>query len=349
MDDWTLTEQKVVIKGHMISYDLTRCLESLWADAIHLFLNLQSVDRLLPMSYWMKIRARCVKYSTQVLDQESGAKDLLVLPQREGETFQDLERDFQTHLTHFRIERQYLWSRRGVSENSDFLEDIESASGNISVHCLMHALQRMAPFRSNAEADTTVQSYSRRMSTMAWSARHYPSKALLHDISRTCEELEIMSGVIKTQQKAHWQTVCAIHQLMGKFDRPKDATDGSFIARSAWMKTVKVLEDVEQLQAEGKRLAQQTVQLVEIKVEDQGKAVMVFTIVTVIFLPLSFVSSYFSMNTAGQGQWIFWAAGLSVTFSTVVVALLVAFRGQRWKRRWNEKHLWDKERGMKVQ
>lgn len=152
----------------MISYDLTRCLESLWADAIHLFLNLQSVDRLLPMSYWMKIRARCVKYSTQVLDQESGAKDLLVLPQREGETFQDLERDFQTHLTHFRIERQYLWSRRGVSENSDFLEDIESASGNISVHCLMHALQRMAPFRSNAEADTTVQSYSRRMSTMVW-------------------------------------------------------------------------------------------------------------------------------------------------------------------------------------
>lgn len=93
----------------------------------------------------------------------------------------------------------------------------------------------------------------------------------------------------------------------------------------------------------------QTVQLVEIKVEDQGKAVMVFTIVTVIFLPLSFVSSYFSMNTAGQDQWVFWAVALSVTFSTVVVALLVAFRGQRWKRRWNEKHLWDKERGMKVQ
>lgn len=66
-----------------------------------------------------------------------------------------------------------------------------------------------------------------------------------------------MSGVIKTQQKAHWQTVCAIHRLMWKGDRRKDATDGSFIARSAWMKTVKVLEDVEQLQAEGKRLAQQ--------------------------------------------------------------------------------------------
>ena len=98
----------------------------------------------------------------------------------------------------------------------------------------------------------------------------------------------------------------------------------------------------------------QTVQLVDIKVEDQGKAVMVFTIVTVIFLPLSFVSSYFGMNTADirelqHGQWIFWAVGLSVTFCTVVIALLIAFRGQRWKRRWNEKYLWDKERGMKVQ
>ena len=68
-----------------------------------------------------------------------------------------------------------------------------------------------------------------------------------------------MSGVIKTQQKAHWQTVCAIHRSW-KGDRPKGATDGgdgSFITRSAWMKTVKVLEHVEQLQAEGKRLAQQ--------------------------------------------------------------------------------------------
>ncbi|KAL8896974.1 MAG: hypothetical protein Q9192_002798, partial [Flavoplaca navasiana] len=93
-----------------------------------------------------------------------------------------------------------------------------------------------------------------------------------------------------------------------------------------------------------------TVQLVDIKVEDQGKAVMVFTIVTVIF----FVSSYFGTNTADirqlqHGQWIFWAVGLSVTFCTVAIALLVAFRGQRWKRRWNEKYLWDIERGMKVQ
>ena len=68
-----------------------------------------------------------------------------------------------------------------------------------------------------------------------------------------------MQGVIKTQQKAHSKMVCAIRRSVfnnGPFrswssvppKRPKD---------SAWMKNVKVLEDVEQLQGEGKRLAQQ--------------------------------------------------------------------------------------------
>ncbi|KAL8881318.1 MAG: hypothetical protein Q9198_001462 [Flavoplaca austrocitrina] len=368
VDEWTSTEQKVVFKGQMISYDLISCLESLWADAIHLFLNLPSnPGRLPPGSFWMNIRAGFVKIPAQVLEQKSGVNNTLVLPRRDGETFQDLERDLQAHITRFKIERHYLWSHRGVSKTYDFLEDIESASGNISSHCLMHAFQRAAPFRSTAEANATIQSYSRRMSIMARSVRHYPSKALLHDISKTCEELEIMKGIIKTQQKAHSKIVGTIDRSLPTTksesrDRqqsetnrsPKDATERSFIGRSAWMKTVKVLEDIEQLQGEGKRLAELTVQLVDIKVEDQGKAVMVFTIVTVIFLPLSFVSSYFGMNTADirelqHGQWIFWAVGLSVTFCTVVTALLIAFRGQRWKRRWNEKYLWDKERGMKVQ
>lgn len=81
---------------------------------------------------------------------------------------------------------------------------------------------------------------------------------------------------------------------------------------------------------------------------------MVFTIVTVIFLPLSFVSSYFGMNTADirnteQGQWIFWAVGASVTFAVAALALLAAFRGQRWRRKWNEKFDGDYERGLKME
>lgn len=79
-----------------------------------------------------------------------------------------------------------------------------------------------------------------------------------------------MKGIIKTQQKAHSEIVGAIDRSLpatksesqdrqhSETDKsPKDATERSFIGRSAWMKTVKVLEDIEQLQGEGKRLAEQ--------------------------------------------------------------------------------------------
>jgi hypothetical protein len=53
---------------------------------------------------------------------------------------------------------------------------------------------------------------------------------------------------------------------------------------------------------------------------------MVFTIVTIIFLPLSFVSSVFGMNTHDirdmpYGQWAYWAAGIPLTFIVVVGSL----------------------------
>ncbi|KAL8673620.1 MAG: hypothetical protein Q9168_001975 [Polycauliona sp. 1 TL-2023] len=249
----------------------------------------------------------CSLTKINALDQRSGITKLLVLPQRDGETFQDLEGNLQTHLAQFRIETKYLWSHRGVSKKTDFLEDIESAPGNISRHCLMHAFQMAAPFRTNGEANTTVQSYSRHMSVMAWSARHYPSKAVLHDISRTCEELEIIKGVIKTQQKAHSRIIEAIDRSLPKikghkqnhhrsqgYKLARDASDRISFARSAWMKDGEGVGGCGATTGGG----QETKQLVDIKVGDQGKAVMVFTIVTVIFLPLSFVSSYFGMNTA---------------------------------------------------
>lgn len=50
----------------------------------------------------------------------------------------------------------------------------------------------------------------------------------------------------------------------------------------------------------------------------QEAAIMVFTIVTLIFLPLSFVASVFGMSTSdirdmSQGQWLYWAVAIPVT------------------------------------
>lgn len=54
--------------------------------------------------------------------------------------------------------------------------------------------------------------------------------------------------------------------------------------------------DLVDLRENSNSLINRTIQLVNIRLEDHGKAILVFTIVTIIFLPLSFVSSFFGMN-----------------------------------------------------
>ncbi|KAI1093116.1 hypothetical protein F5B19DRAFT_451112 [Rostrohypoxylon terebratum] len=63
--------------------------------------------------------------------------------------------------------------------------------------------------------------------------------------------------------------------------------------------------------------------------DQQASAVYAFTIVTVIFLPLSTVASIFGMNTndirnTDINQWLFWAVSLPITIVIVPLALLWA-------------------------
>ncbi|KAF2719187.1 hypothetical protein K431DRAFT_296209 [Polychaeton citri CBS 116435] len=52
------------------------------------------------------------------------------------------------------------------------------------------------------------------------------------------------------------------------------------------------LADLQDLRDNANNLVNRTIQLVNIRLEDHGKAIMVFTIITIIFLPLNFVSRY---------------------------------------------------------
>jgi len=80
----------------------------------------------------------------------------------------------------------------------------------------------------------------------------------------------------------------------------------------------------------------QVVRKIELKQDDNSKAILVFTVVTVVFLPLSFVTSFFGMNTADirdmdSGQQIFWAVSLPVTLAIVGFAMVIAYQGDRLK------------------
>lgn len=79
-------------------------------------------------------------------------------------------------------------------------------------------------------------------------------------------------------------------------------------------------------------LINRTIQLVNIRLEDHGKAILVFTIITIIFLPLSFISSFFGMNFADirdmeRTQGLFWIIAGSLTVATVAFAIFLAFYG----------------------
>ena len=110
------------------------------------------------------------------------------------------------------------------------------------------------------------------------------------------------------------------------------------------------LADLQDLRNNADRLVTRTIQLVNIRLEDHGKAIIVFTVVTMIFLPLNFVSSFFGMNFSdirdmNQTQWLFWAVALCVTAGVVGASLFLAFSGGKmyekmllWKDRYQEQY-----------
>lgn len=63
--------------------------------------------------------------------------------------------------------------------------------------------------------------------------------------------------------------------------------------------------------------------------DKQEAAVYVFTIVTIIFLPISTVASVFGMNTQDirnleSSQWIFWTVAMPLTGLVVIASLFFA-------------------------
>jgi Mg2+ and Co2+ transporter CorA len=64
--------------------------------------------------------------------------------------------------------------------------------------------------------------------------------------------------------------------------------------------------------------------------DSQNKAILVFTAVTIIFLPLSFFTGYFGMNLRGVGEnkdesW-FWEVCGTIAFLIIVGSMVYAFR-----------------------
>ena len=89
----------------------------------------------------------------------------------------------------------------------------------------------------------------------------------------------------------------------------------------------------EELHERAKLLSEQNVQLVETLQDNINKAIFIFTLVTIIFLPLGFIAGYFGMNLAGIAGTTrpasdFWFIAIPVTVGIVIICSIVALKGE---------------------
>ncbi|KXX76191.1 Magnesium transport protein CorA [Madurella mycetomatis] len=92
------------------------------------------------------------------------------------------------------------------------------------------------------------------------------------------------------------------------------------------------LDELQNLQKSASALRERVRQLIEITDEDHGKAIRVFTMVTVLFLPMTFVSGFFGMNTVdirdiGATQSLYWTIAVPVTIVVLAIALAYGYKG----------------------
>jgi Mg2+ and Co2+ transporter CorA len=93
------------------------------------------------------------------------------------------------------------------------------------------------------------------------------------------------------------------------------------------------LRNCAELKERAKVLAVQNVHLVETVQDDNGRAIFIFTFITVLFLPLSFIAGVFGMNLVGISDTTstalhFWKIALPVTGSIIVLCATVIIWGE---------------------
>ena len=166
--------------------------------------------------------------------------------------------------------------------------------------------------------------------------KYEASRRLLQKINEFKEEIAIVYDVLKQQDTV-------LRWLRLSLD-PKEFRTPSITRRLRFEYECKDIDDILKLIKTQRQsclelanradlLANQNVELVETLQDDNSKAIFVFTMVTVLFLPLSFVAGFFGMNVAGISGTSstvlhFWAIAVPLTFGLVFLCGVVGLKGE---------------------
>ena len=166
--------------------------------------------------------------------------------------------------------------------------------------------------------------------------KYEASRRLLQKINEFSEEVEIVNDVLKQQNNVLLQF-------------RKNLDDSTFRAPSIARKLRyqyeckgidKILKTINdqlrsyaELRDRARQLSVENVQLVETLQDDNSKAIFIFTMVTIVFLPLSFVAGFYGMNVQGidgttSDVGHFWAIALPLTVGIIILCVVVAAKGE---------------------
>ena len=162
------------------------------------------------------------------------------------------------------------------------------------------------------------------------------SRRLLQTINAFEEEVAIVNDVLLQQKRV----LLAFRDCLdpAKFKRPSTARKMRFEFEKKGIGRIltsmqEQLRYCAELRARAKVLAVQNVHLVETAQDDNGRAIFIFTFITILFLPLSFVAGFFGMNVQGINPTTsttrhFWVIALPVTAGIMILCGIVVFKGE---------------------
>jgi hypothetical protein len=167
-----------------------------------------------------------------------------------------------------------------------------------------------------------------------------PTKRLLSKIYAFREELNIIKKVMLQQKEQNIDYVTVLWPVT--FRITTNARKSMHVHEFGYWENIlhpnhnAQIRRMEALEDRIETLVSKTKQQVDILEEDHSKAILVFTIVTIIFLPLSFVTGLLGMNTvdirnSNADQWLFWAIALPLCAVVVALSVLIGYRSDDFR------------------
>ncbi|OCL14589.1 hypothetical protein AOQ84DRAFT_384619 [Glonium stellatum] len=259
-------------------------------------------------------------------------------------------------------------SFRGI--RNSFLLSADNHDYNSSIHVITALSGALGMLHRSFWTDITLclsDRYASYLGHLQYRLHRSPSTKLVMDLLQVQEELNIIIQIMDQQielvtglqaafnrtsrGQSHSSNKTNRHHVSDSLPHPDRATYRQYSFSTLSDPFSQLLENLQReyvdlcdLRDNSNSLINRTIQLVNIRLEDHGKAILVFTIVTIIFLPLSFVSSFFGMNVSDirnmtSTQSLFWIVSGSLTVGTVGFAIFLAFYGSaivEWFFSWKE-------------